>query len=327
MNTNMEMPKCNDGWDKIFSQSDKVENKKVSFRNRYGITLVGDLYFPKNSENNKLAALAVCGAFGAVKEQASGFYAQTMAERGFVTLAFDPSYTGESGGEPRNVASPDINTEDFSAAVDCLGLMPFVDRERIGIIGICGWGGFALNATAIDTRIKAVATMVMYDMSRVFGKGYFDSNTPEMRLEMKRSLNAIRWTDAEKGAPAPGYSMPDAPSDKLPQFLNDYIEFYKTPRGFHERSISNKVWTATTLLSFLNFPILAYANEINVPTLIVAGENAHSRYMSEDVYQAIGTDKKELFVVPGARHIDFYDNQGGVVPFDKLETFFKTNLQ
>ena len=320
MNTNMEMPKCNDGWDKIFSQSDKVENKKVSFRNRYGITLVGDLYFPKNSENNKLAALAVCGAFGAVKEQASGFYAQTMAERGFVTLAFDPSYTGESGGEPRNVASPDINTEDFSAAVDCLGLLPFVDRERIGIIGICGWGGFALNATAVDTRIKAVATMVMYDMSRVFGKGYFDSNTPEMRLEMKRSLNAIRWTDAEKGTPAPGYSMPDAPSDKLPQFLNDYIEFYKTPRGFHERSISNKVWTATTLLSFLNFPILAYANEINVPTLIVAGENAHSRYMSEDAYQAIGTDKKELFVVPGARHIDFYDNQGGVVPF-------KTNLQ
>ncbi|WP_019187371.1 alpha/beta hydrolase [Prevotella conceptionensis] len=327
MNTNMEMPKCNDGWDKIFSQSDKVENKKVSFRNRYGITLVGDLYFPKNSENNKLAALAVCGAFGAVKEQASGFYAQTMAERGFVTLAFDPSYTGESGGEPRNVASPDINTEDFSAAVDCLGLLPFVDRERIGIIGICGWGGFALNATAVDTRIKAVATMVMYDMSRVFGKGYFDSNTPEMRLEMKRSLNAIRWTDAEKGTPAPGYSMPDTPSDKLPQFLNDYIEFYKTPRGFHERSISNKVWTATTLLSFLNFPILAYANEINVPTLIVAGENAHSRYMSEDAYQAIGTDKKELFVVPGARHIDFYDNQGGVVPFDKLETFFKTNLQ
>ena len=326
MNTNMEMPKCNDGWDKIFSQSDKVENKKVSFRNRYGITLVGDLYFPKNSENNKLAALAVCGAFGAVKEQASGFYAQTMAERGFVTLAFDPSYTGESGGEPRNVASPDINTEDFSAAVDCLGLLPFVDRERIGIIGICGWGGFALNATAVDTRIKAVATMVMYDMSRVFGKGYFDSNTPEMRLEMKRSLNAIRWTDAEKGTPAPGYSMPDTPSDKLPRFLNDYIEFYKTPRGFHERSISNKVWTATTLLSFLNFPILAYANEINVPTLIVAGENAHSRYMSEDAYQAIGTDKKELFVVPGARHIDFYDNQGGVVPFDKLETFFNTNL-
>ena len=326
MNTNMEMPKCNDGWDKIFSQSDKVENKKVSFRNRYGITLVGDLYFPKNSENNKLAALAVCGAFGAVKEQASGFYAQTMAERGFVTLAFDPSYTGESGGEPRNVASPDINTEDFSAAVDCLGLLPFVDRERIGIIGICGWGGFALNATAVDTRIKAVATMVMYDMSRVFGKGYFDSNTPEMRLEMKRSHNAIRWKDAETGTPSPGYPMPDEPSDKVPQFLNDYIEFYKTPRGFHERSISNKVWTATTLLSFLNFPILAYANEINVPTLIVAGENAHSRYMSEDAYQAIGTDKKELFVVPGARHIDFYDNQGGVVPFDKLEMFFNTNL-
>ena len=327
MNKNNEMPVNAGCWDKIFPQSNKVECKKVSFKNRYGISLVGDLYFPKNSEDKKLAALAVCGGFGAVKEQASGFYAQTMAERGFVTLAFDPSYTGESGGEPRNVASPDINTEDFSAAVDCLGLQPFVDRERIGVIGICGWGGFALNATAIDTRIKAVVTMVMYDMTRVFSKGYFDANTPEMRLEMKRSLNAIRWTDAEKGTPTPGYAMPDTPSDKVPQFLNDYIEFYKTPRGFHERSISNQVWTATTLLSFLNFPILTYANEINVPTLIVAGENAHSRYMSEDAYKSIGTDNKELFIVPNAKHVDFYDNQNGVVPFDKLEDFFKMNLQ
>lgn len=327
MNKNNEMPVNAGCWDKIFPQSNKVEYKKVSFKNRYGISLVGDLYFPKNSEDKKLAALAVCGGFGAVKEQASGFYAQTMAERGFVTLAFDPSYTGESGGEPRNVASPDINTEDFSAAVDCLGLQPFVDRERIGVIGICGWGGFALNATAIDTRIKAVVTMVMYDMTRVFSKGYFDANTPEMRLEMKRSLNAIRWTDAEKGTPTPGYAMPDTPSDKVPQFLNDYIEFYKTPRGFHERSISNQVWTATTLLSFLNFPILTYANEINVPTLIVAGENAHSRYMSEDAYKCIGTDNKELLIVPNAKHVDFYDNQNGVVPFDKLEDFFKMNLQ
>ena len=250
-----------------------------------------------------------------------------MAERGFVTLAFDPSYTGESGGEPRHVASPDINTEDFSAAVDCLGLQSFVDREKIGLIGICGWGGFALNATAIDTRIKAVATMVMYDMSRVFSQGYFDSNTPEMRREMKRSLNAVRWTDAETGTPTPGYSMPDTPSDEVPQFLNDYIEFYKTPRGFHERSISNRVWTATTLLSFMNFPLLTYANEIDVPTLMVAGENAHSRYMSEDAYKSVGTAKKELLIVPNARHTDFYDNQAGVIPFDKLESFFKENLQ
>ena len=320
MNTNKEMSVGVSGWDKIFPPSDKVEHKKVSFKNRYGITLVGDLYIPKNSEGKKLAALAVCGGFGAVKEQASGFYAQTMAERGFVTLAFDPSYTGESSGEPRHVASPDINTEDFSAAVDCLGLQSFVDREKIGIIGICGWGGFALNATAIDTRIKAVATMVMYDMSRVFSQGYFDSNTPEMRREMKRSLNAVRWTDA-------GYPMPDMPSDEVPQFLNDYIEFYKTPRGFHERSVSNHVWTATTLLSFMNFPLLAYANEIDVPTLMVAGENAHSRYMSEDAYKSVGTDKKELLIVPNARHTDFYDNQAGVIPFDKLESFFKENLQ
>ena len=327
MNTNKEMSVGVSGWDKIFPPSDKVEHKKVSFKNRYGITLVGDLYTPKNCNGQKLAALAVCGGFGAVKEQASGFYAQTMAERGFVTLAFDPSYTGESSGEPRHVASPDINTEDFSAAVDCLGLQSLVDREKIGIIGICGWGGFALNATAIDTRIKAVATMVMYDMSRVFSQGYFDSNTPEMRREMKRSLNAARWTDAETGTPTPGCPMPDTPSDEVPQFLNDYIEFYKTARGIHERSVSNHVWTATTLLSFMNFPLLAYANEIDVPTLMVAGENAHSRYMSEDAYKSVGTDKKELLIVPNARHTDFYDNQAGVIPFDKLESFFKENLQ
>ena len=327
MNTNKEMSVGVSGWDKIFPPSDKVEYKKVSFKNRYGITLVGNLYIPKNCNGQKLAALAVCGGFGAGKEQASGFYAPTMAERGFVTLAFDPSYTGESGGEPRHVASPDINTEDFSAAVDCLGLQSLVDRERIGIIGICGWGGFALNATAIDTRIKAVATMVMYDMSRVFSQGYFDSNTPEMRREMKRSLNAVRWTDAEAGTPTPGYPMPDTPSDEVPQFLNDYIEFYKTPRGFHERSVSNHVWTATTLLSFMNFPLLTYANEIDVPTLMVAGENAHSRYMSEDAYKSVGTDKKDLLIVPNARHTDFYDNQAGVIPFDKLESFFKENLQ
>ena len=283
MNTNKEMSVGVSGWDKIFPPSDKVEHKKVSFKNRYGITLVGDLYTPKNCNGQKLAALAVCGGFGAVKEQASGFYAQTMAESGFATLAFDPSYTGESG--------------------------------------------FALNATAIDTRIKAVATMVMYDMSRVFSQGYFDSNTPEMRREMKRSLNAVRWMDAETGTPTPGYPMPDTPSDEVPQFLNDYIEFYKTPRGFHERSVSNHVWTATTLLSFMNFPLLAYANEIDVPTLMVAGENAHSRYMSEDAYKSVGTDKKELLIVPNARHTDFYDNQAGVIPFDKLESFFKENLQ
>ncbi len=327
MNTNKKTSMYDVCWDKIFPQSDKVNHQKISFKNRYGINLVGDLYFPKNIEDKKLSALAICGGFGAVKEQASGFYAQTMAERWFVTLAFDPSYTGESGGEPRNVASPDINTEDFSAAVDCLGLQVFVDREKIWIIGICGWGGFALNATAIDTRIKAVATIVMYDMSRIFSKGYFDSNTPEMRLEMKRSLNELRWTDAETGIPTKGQPLPEAAPEGAPQFLKDYIDFYKTSRGFHERSVSNQVWTATTLLSFMNFPLLSYINEINVPTLIIAGENSHSRYMSEDTYKAIGTENKELLVIPNAKHTDFYDNKAGIIPFDKLEKFFKENLK
>ncbi|SJZ85392.1 Uncharacterized conserved protein [Porphyromonas cangingivalis] len=250
-----------------------------------------------------------------------------MAEKGFVTLAFDPSYTGESGGEPRNVASPDINTEDFSAAVDCLGLQHLVDRERIGIIGICGWGGFALNAAAIDTRIKAVATMVMYDMSRIFSKGYFDSDTPEKRLEMKRSINALRWVDAETGTPSRGQALPDTAPEGIPQFLKDYIEFYKTPRGWHGRSVSEHVWTATTLLSFMNFPLLSYADEINIPVLMITGENAHSRYMSEDAFKSIGSESKELVIIPNACHIDFYDNQAGVIPFDKLEDFFRANLR
>ncbi|MDO4770937.1 alpha/beta hydrolase [Porphyromonas sp.] len=327
MNTTKKQPVNPFGWGKIFPASDKVECKKVTFKNRYGITLVGDLYIPKDREADKLPALAVCGGFGAVKEQASGFYAQTMAERGFVTLAFDPSYTGESGGEPRNVASPDINTEDFSAAVDCLGLQRLVDRERIGIIGICGWGGFALNAAAIDTRIKEVATMVMYDMSRIFSKGYFDSDTPEKRLEMKRSINALRWVDAETGTPSGGQALPDTAPEGIPQFLKDYIEFYKTPRGWYGRSVSEHVWTATTLLSFMNFPLLSYADEINIPVLMITGENAHSRYMSEDAFKAIGSESKELVIIPNARHIDFYDNQAGVIPFDKLEDFFRGNLR
>lgn len=327
MNTTKKQPVNPFGWDKIFPASDKVECKKVTFKNRYGITLVGNLYTPKDREADKLPALAVCGGFGAVKEQASGFYAQTMAEKGFVTLAFDPSYTGESGGEPRNVASPDINTEDFSAAVDCLGLQHLVDRERIGIIGICGWGGFALNAAAIDTRIKAVATMVMYDMSRIFSKGYFDSDTPEKRLEMKRSINALRWVDAETGTPSRGQALPDTAPEGIPQFLKDYIEFYKTPRGWHGRSVSEHVWTATTLLSFMNFPLLSYADEINIPVLMITGENAHSRYMSEDAFKSIGSESKELVIIPNACHIDFYDNQAGVIPFDKLEDFFRANLR
>lgn len=315
-----------DSWDKIFPQSTKVECKKVTFKNRYGINLVGDLYFPKDVDGKKLSALAICGGFGAVKEQASGLYAQTLAERGFVTLAFDPSYTWESGWEPRNIASPDINTEDFSAAVDCLGLYSFVDRERIGIIGICGWGGFSLSATAIDTRIKAVVTIVMYDMSRVFSQGYFDSNTPEMRLQMKQSLNSLRWIDAETGIPSKGQPLPDLAPEWAPQFLKDYVDFYKTSRGYHERSVSNTVWTATTLLSFMNFPLLSYVSEICVPVLMITWEKAHSRYMSEDTYKVLGSDHKELIVVPGAKHTDFYDNQAWIIPFDTLDIFFKNNL-
>jgi fermentation-respiration switch protein FrsA (DUF1100 family) len=311
-------------WDKVFPRSNKVDHRKVTFKNRYGITLAADLYQPKNARG-KLAAIAVGGPFGAVKEQSSGLYAQTMAERGFVTLAFDPSYTGESGGEPRNVASPDINTEDFSAAVDFLGLQANVDRERIGIIGICGWGGMALNATAVDKRVKAVATSTMYDMTRVMSKGYNDSVTLEQRTQTLEQLGRQRWIDAEKGAPSYGPPMNELKGGEA-QFLVDYHEYYKTPRGFHPRSVnSNGSWTITNPLSFMNMPILTYVNEISPrPILFIHGEKAHSRYFSETAYAA-AAQPKELVIIPGANHTDLYDRVD-VIPFDKLTTFFTQNL-
>ncbi|WP_024873460.1 alpha/beta hydrolase [Tolumonas lignilytica] len=314
-----------DKWDKTFAQSNKVDHKKVTFKNRYGITLAADLYQPKNA-SGKLAALAVGGPFGAVKEQSSGLYAQTMAERGFVTLAFDPSYTGESGGEPRNVASPDINTEDFSAAVDFLGLQPNVDRERIGIIGICGWGGMALNATAVDKRIKAVVTSTMYDMTRVMSKGYNDSVTLEQRTQALEQLSQQRWKDAEKGTPA--YQPPyNELKGGEAQFLVDYHDYYRTPRGYHPRAVnSGNSWTMTTPLSFMNMPILTYIKEISPrPILFVHGEKAHSRYFSETAYAA-AAQPKELMIIPGANHTDLYDRMD-VIPFDKLTSFFRTNLK
>lgn len=312
-------------WDKTFSRSEKVDHKKVSFRNRYGITLAADLYVPRNAQG-KLAAIAVSGPFGAVKEQSSGLYAQTMAERGFVTLAFDPSYTGESGGEPRNVASPDINTEDFSAAVDYLGLQANVDRERIGIIGICGWGGMALNATAVDKRIKAVVASTMYDMTRVMSKGYNDSVTLEQRTQMLEQLGRQRWLDAEKGAPA--YQPPyNELKGGEAQFLVDYHDYYRTPRGYHARAVnSGNSWTQTTPLSFMNMPILTYIAEISPrPVLFIHGEKAHSRYFSETAYAA-AAEPKELMIIPGANHTDLYDRVD-VIPFDKLAAFFQAKLK
>ncbi|UII26334.1 alpha/beta hydrolase [Fulvivirga maritima] len=313
-----------------FELSDKVTRKKVTFKNRYGITLTGDFYLPKNEEAGKLAALAISGPFGAVKEQASGFYANTMAERGFAVLAFDPSYTGESGGEPRFVASPDINTEDFSAAVDFLGIQDNVDREKIGIIGICGFGGFALNAVAVDKRVKAVATTSMYDMSRVNAKGYFDATTPEQRTQILEQLSEQRWKDAENGTPALAPNgLPDKIEGNEPEFVQGYFDYYKTDRGFHPRSInSNGSWTVTTPISLMNMPILTYIKEISPrPMLIIAGSEAHSRYFSEDAYKA-AEEPKELMIIPGAVHTDLYD--GGdkdYIPFDKLETFFTENLK
>ena len=311
-------------WDKVFPRSNKVDHQKVTFNNRYGITLAADLYQPKNS-SGKLAAIAVSGPFGAVKEQSSGLYAQTMAERGFVTLAFDPSYTGESGGEPRDVASPDINTEDFSAAVDYLGLLPVVDRERIGIIGICGWGGMALNAVAVDKRVKAVVASTMYDMTRVLSKGYNDSVTLEQRTQMLEHMGRQRWQDAKNGTPAYGPVMNELKGGE-PQFLVDYHDYYRTPRGFHPRAInSNGSWTLTTPLSFMNMPLLTYIKEISPrPVLFVHGEKAHSRYFSETAYAA-AAEPKELMIIPGASHTDLYDRVD-VIPFDKLTAFFTQNL-
>jgi len=312
-------------WDKVFPRSPKVDHQKVSFTNRYGLTLVGDLYLPKTRGSGSLAAIAVSGPFGAVKEQSSGLYAQTMAERGFVTLAFDPSYTGESSGQPRNIASPDINTEDFSAAVDFLGLHPTVDRERIGIIGICGWGGMALNAAAIDKRIKAVVASTMYDMTRVMSKGYNDSVTLEQRTQMLELLSRQRWTDAEKGTPAYQPPYNDLKGGEA-HFLVDYHDYYRTPRGFHARAVnSGNSWSMTTPLSFMNMPLLTYIKEISPrPTLLIHGEKAHSRYFSETAYAA-AAEPKELMIIPGASHVDLYD-QMDIIPFDKLTAFFNQNL-
>lgn len=314
-------------WDKTFPQSDKVEQRKVQFHNRYGMTLAADLYTPKGAAG-KLLALAVCGPFGAVKEQAAGLYAQAMAERGFLTLAFDPSFTGESGGSPRYVASPDINTEDFQAAVDFLSVQPNVNAEWIGIIGICGWGGMALNAAAIDTRIKATAAITMYDMTRVNAKGYFDAeDSAEARYAKRQALNAQRTLDYQKGEYALGGGVVDPLPDDAPFYVKDYYDYYKTSRGYHARSLnSNGGWNVTSALSFLNMPILQYANEIRSAVLLVHGEKAHSCYFSRDAFALLSGDNKELLIIPGAVHTDLYD-QLAVIPFAKLEQFFWDNMQ
>lgn len=311
-------------WDKVFPKSDRVDHQKVSFTNRYGITLVGDLYLPKD-RTGAMPALAVGGPFGAVKEQSSGLYAQTMAERSFVALAFDPSFTGESGGTPRNLASPDINTEDFMAAVDYLGLHEAVDRERIGVIGICGWGGMALNAVAADKRVKAVVASTMYDMTRVISRGYNDSVTPEQRRATLEQLSRQRWEDAANGTPAYGPPSLDLQGGE-PQFVLDYHDYYRTPRGYHPRAVnSGNAWTQTTPLSFMNMPILSYIAEISPrPVLLIHGENAHSRYFSETAYEA-AAEPKELLIVPGANHTDLYDKLD-VIPFDRIEGFFAKAL-
>ncbi len=314
-------------WDKVFPQSDKVETHRVSFQNRFGIVLVGNIYLPKDRDNKKFPAIAVSGPFGAVKEQASGLYAQTLAERGFVTLAFDPSFTGESGGDVRNVASPDINTEDFSAAVDFLSTLSYVDKDKIGIIGICGFGGFGLNAAAQDTRIKATVTSTMYDMTRVSAKGYNDSMSADDLYKLRQSLNAQRTEDAMKGTYAEAPGLPDKLTGNEPLFVKEYFEYYKTPRGFHKRSInSNGHWNTTSALSLITQPILAYSDTIKSAVLMVHGEKAHSRYFSEDAFKKLTGENKELYIVPDANHVDLYDNLEKI-PFDKIEEFFKTNLK
>lgn len=312
---------------KTFAPSDKVVTERVSFKNRFGITLVADLYRPKNAEA-PLPALAVSGPFGAVKEQLSGLYAQTMAERGFLTIAFDPSFTGESSGEPRYVASPDINTEDFSAAVDYLITRPDVDSAKIGIIGICGWGGFALNAAAIDTRIKATVAVTMYDMSRVTANGYFDSMDEDARYELRRKLNEQRTIDAKNGTYALAGGVIDPLPEDAQQFVKDYYAYYKTPRGYHPRSLnSNNGWNVTSSLSFINTPLLTYSSEIRSAVLLVHGEKAHSRYFSEDAFKKLKGDNKELLIVPGASHVDLYDNVAGVIPYDRIEKFIRENMK
>jgi hypothetical protein len=321
-------------WDKIFPRSGKVDHSKVTFHNRYGITLAADLYVPKGAEG-RLPAIAVCGPFGAVKEQASGLYAQTMAERGFLTIAFDPSFTGESGGTPRYMASPDINTEDFQAAVDFLSLHERVDPARIGIIGICGWGGMALNAAALDTRIKATVTSTMYDMARVNAKGYFDGeDSAEARYAKRQALNAQRLADYQKGSYALGGGVVDPLPEDAPFFVKDYYDYYKTRRGYHPRSLnSNGGWNVVGCMSFLNQPILHYSNEIRSAVLMVHGEKAHSCYFSRDAFADMVRDNpyrdnKELLILPDRVHTDLYDGGGkDAIPFDRLEAFFRANLK
>lgn len=313
-------------WDKVFPKSEKVNHEKVTFHNRYGITLAADLYTPKNA-TGKLAAIAVCGPFGAVKEQSSGLYAMLMAERGFLTIAFDPSFTGESGGLPRYVASPDINTEDFCAAVDYLSCRDDVDENKIGIIGICGWGGMAINAAAIDTRIKATVASTMYDMTRANAKGYFDgADSEQARYETKQALNAQRIRDYKNGNYELGGGVVDPLPDDAPFFVKDYYDYYKTKRGYHKRSLnSNGGWNKTSALSFINMPILAYSHEIRSAVLVMHGEKAHSCYFSKDAYKNLKGSNKELLLIEGAVHTDLYDKTD-IIPFDKLESFFKANM-
>ncbi len=316
-----------DNWDKTFPKSGKVEHKKVKFNNRFGITLAADMYTPKSAEG-LLPAAAVSGPFGAVKEQASGLYAQSLAERGFLTIAFDPSYTGESGGEPRYVASPDINTEDFQAAVDFLSVQDNVDPERIGIVGICGWGGMAINTAAIDTRIKATVASTMYDISRMRSRGYFDADDSEQaRYEQRRALNAQRIEDFRSGTYKRAGGVIDPLPEDAPQFVRDYHDYYKTPRGYHERSLnSTDGWNTTSSLSFMNAPILQYAGEIRSAVLVLHGEKAHSRYMGEDAFKLLKGDNKRLHIIPGASHTDLYDNLD-VIPFDEIAEFFDEYLK
>ena len=323
----MEKLNLTQEWDKVFPESDKMDHKKVTFHNRYGITLAADLYTPKGTEG-KLPAITVSGPFGAVKEQSSGLYAQKMAEFGFLTIAFDPSYTGESGGTPRYVASPDINTEDFCTAVDFLSMQENVDPERIGIIGICGWGGMAINAAAIDTRIKATAAMTMYDMTRVTANGYFDSEDSEQaRFEKRKAMNAQCTEDYKNGSYALAGGVVDPLPEDAPQFVKDYYAYYKTPRGYHSRSLnSNGGWNVTSSLSFLNMPIQQYSSEIRSAVLLVHGEKAHSRYFSETAYSKLTGDNKELLIIPGANHTDLYDRMD-VIPFEKLKAFFEEYLK
>ena len=323
----MEKLSLTQEWDKVFPKNDKVDHKKVTFHNRYGITLAADMFTPK-SVVGKLPAIAVSGPFGAVKEQSSGLYAQKMAEYGFLTVAFDPSFTGESGGSPRYVASPDINTEDFCAAVDFLSVQENIDTDRIGIIGICGWGGMAINAAAQDTRIKATAAMTMYDMTRATANGYFDNeNTPEARFAKKLAMNTQRTEDYKNGSYTLAGGVIDPLPDNAPQFVKDYYAYYKTERGYHPRSLnSNNGWNVTSPLSFMNMPILQYAAEIRSAVLLVHGEKAHSRYFSEGAYEKMAGDNKELLIIPGASHVDLYDNLD-VIPFEKLNSFFNMHLK